>query len=236
VAPDQSQECFARLDEFVSVCAHEGIKNVRLYHKRGTSKAGKSRLADFAEMKRLDPPTTSPPRSKGKNDDCSRFRSDTLRRRQGCESDWPPARYRFCVEHMERAVDRLHIMTALVSASEDLDSRSTLLLRLCVYELAQNTVEHGTFTAAPPMIRLELTFSGERMTVKYGDNADVFLTTSPVFVDLVEERINTNTKRGLGLYMLNKICKDFDYERSNDWNTTSFSLELNRERETATKR
>jgi hypothetical protein len=72
--------------------------------------------------------------------------------------------------------------------------------------------------------------------VDYRDNADAFLTTATKDANLVETRIRSGGKRGLGLYMLNKICIDFDYDRADDWNVTSFTLTMNRERETVTKR
>lgn len=236
VAPDRSEECFARLDSFVSRCADESIYDVRLYHRRGTSRRNISRLEDFAEMKRFQPPAPSPTRSDGGGEQYSRFRSELPRRRSGSKTDRPGVRYQIGVDELERAVERLHTMTALVCASENLDPRSTLLLRLCVYELASNSVEHGTFTTDSPNIRLVLTFSESRVSVSYKDNADVFLTNSASEIDVVAERISTNSKRGLGLYMLNKICVDFEYERTGDWNITSFSLDVSRDCETATTR
>ncbi len=236
VAPDHSEECFVRLDAFVSRCADDGIDDVRLYHHRGTSKRNVSRLADFAAMKRFAPPAPCPPSSIRYGDSGDRFRSESPRRRSGSKADRRGMRYHIDVDDMGRAVERLHIMTALVCASEDLDPRSTLLLRLCVYELASNSAEHGTFSTNSPGIRLGLTFSENRVTVTYRDNADVFLTPSAVDVDLVAERIDTSSKRGLGLYMLNKICGDFEYKRTGDWNITSFSLDMSRDCETATTR
>ncbi|MGD8413817.1 MAG: ATP-binding protein [Candidatus Latescibacterota bacterium] len=232
VVPGHDGVCFASLDAFVTRCAEEGVKDVRLYHSRRTSKANKKRLSDFASMKRLATPASTPSRTTDSIRGCFRFRADFPRRRPGGISGRPPARYRLCVEGLERAMEMLHTMTALVSASEDLDPRSTLLLRLCVYELGQNTVEHGTFTGTSPSIRLGLRFCDDMVSVEYADNADVFLPDSPENVDLVEERINSRAKRGLGLYMLNKICMDFKYERIDDWNTTSFKLDMIRECET----
>jgi anti-sigma regulatory factor (Ser/Thr protein kinase) len=236
VAPDGSEESFSRLDSFVSRCADEGIYDVRVYHRRGTSKRDISRLVDFVEMKRFQPPAQSPTRSDNDSEQYSRFRSELRRPRPGSKTERQGLRYQICADELEHAVERLHTMTALVCASENLDPRSTLLLRLCVYELASNSVEHGTFTTDSPTICLGLTFSDDRVSVKYRDNADVFLTNSASEIDLVAERINTSSKRGLGLYMLNKICVDFEYERTDDWNITSFSLDLSRDRESVTKR
>jgi len=236
VEPDRSEECFARLESFVSRCVDEGIYDVRLYHRRGTSKRNMARLEDFAEMKRFCPPVPSPSRSDGGRRPNNGFRSELPPGLPGVNTDRPAVRYEIGVDEREGAVERLHTMTALVCASESLDARSTLLLRLCIYELATNSIEHGTFTTESPSICLGLTFSENRVAVSYKDNADVFLTSSASEIDLLSERIKTNSKRGLGLYMLNKICVDFEYERSGEWNNTSFSLDMSRECETTTTR
>ena len=132
-------------------------------------------------------------------------------------------------------MNRLHTTTALICAAEELDARTTLQLRLCIYELAANTVEHGTFTGAKPAIYLELNFTSDVVRIDYRDNADIFLMSGTVAIDLVEEKINTKSKRGLGLYILNKIGSDFEYERSEKWNITTCRPDTKYERETATK-
>ena len=236
VAPDCVDACFARLDSFVSRCADEGVYDVHLYYRDGTSKRNIARLEDFAEMKRFQPPAPSPPNSEGVGGQYNRFRSEFPRRRSASKTSRPGLRYQIGVDMLAGAVERLHTMTALVCASENLDPRSTLLLRLCVYELASNSVEHGTFSTEMPIISLGLTFSDDRVSVRYRDNADVFLTTTESDIDLVAERIRSRSKRGLGLYMLNRICGDFEYERTGDWNVTSFSLEISREHEPTTAR
>jgi anti-sigma regulatory factor (Ser/Thr protein kinase) len=235
VAPEESEEFFTRLDAFVSRCAAEDLDDVRLHHRRGTSKRNVTRLEDFCAMKNLRPPTAQLPRISDAGA-CVRFRSEPKRSRKVSNKQGHRIRYRVGIDRIDRAVERLNKAIALIADSEDLNPRSKLLLRLCVYELATNTIEHGTFSNAPPEICLELTFAECEVSVIYRDNADVFLTDSPASINMVEEQISTSSKRGLGLYMLNKLCPDFEYERVNDWNTSSFSLETKKEREFATKR
>ena len=235
VALGCSTDCLVRLESFLSRCADEGIYDIRLYHRRGMSKRDIARLEHFAELKRLQPPRLSPSHSAGRRQN-SRFRSELPPRTPARATDRQDVKYEIDVDGLGGAVETLHTMTALVCAGENLDARSTLLLRLCVYELASNSVEHGTFSTDTPNISLGLAFSRNIVTVTYQDNADVFLTTSASEIDLLSERIKTNSKRGLGLYMLNKICVDFGYERIGKRNKTSFSLDMSRERQTTTTR
>lgn len=239
VAPDESDDCFSRLDAFVNKCASDGINDVRLYFRRGTSKRNLLLLKDFASMKRLRAPATfrDDPAAAGKNGrSVGRFQSEPAYGKARVTPALAPVKYRIAVDALDTAVDRLHATTSLICAAENLDARSTLQLRLCVYELATNTVEHGTFTAGNSAICLGLKFTGKGVHVDYRDNADAFLTSEPVNIDLIQEKINTSSKRGLGLYMLNKICTAFEHERSNEWNITTFRLEFNTEQETVTKR
>jgi hypothetical protein len=55
-------------------------------------------------------------------------------------------------------------------------------------------------------------------------------------VDMVEEQIRSNSKRGLGLYLLNNVCDQWKYIRSGNWNLTTFSLEISRDTTPATER
>jgi anti-sigma regulatory factor (Ser/Thr protein kinase) len=236
VAPDELEDCFTRLDSFVSRCAAEGLPDVRLFHPKGTKKRNILRLKELAGLKQLAPPTGRSPAAAGRGGDCGRFRSELPGGGSGAKETDAWIRYQVGVGDIENAVGRLSSAIALIGDSEELDARSTLQLRLFVYELAMNSVEHGTFETDSPTICLGLSFSRDRASVTYRDNAAAFFTTSQTDVNLVEEKINTNSKRGLGLYMLNKMCDGFRYERTGDWNISSFSLEINREQVSVTKR
>lgn len=235
VAPEESEEFFTRLDTFASRCAAENLRDVRLHYRRGTSRRNVTRLEDFCAMKRLEPPNERRPRV---DDSPVRvgFSSEPVRRRKANGGDGPRTRYRIAVDRIDRAVERINKTIALIGESEDLDPRTALQLRLCVYELTTNAVEHGAFSTIPPMICLDLVFSEDRVSVTYRDNAGAFLTDSPASIDLVEEQINNSSKRGLGLYILGRLCSDFKYKREDDWNVSSFSLEVNRETVSVIKR
>jgi anti-sigma regulatory factor (Ser/Thr protein kinase) len=236
VAPDESEDYFARLNSFVSRCASEGLADVRLYCRKGISKRNTLRLKNFAAIKQLAPLAALPPKTDDKGGYSAFFRSELPRRGSDAKETGPWIRYQIKVDDLAHAAERLNKAIALIGESEELDARSTLQLRLFVYELTMNTVEHGTFESGSPSICLGLLFSQERVSVTYRENAAVFLTSSRTSVNLVEEQINTNSKRGLGLYMLNRMCSDFHYERTGDWNISSFSVEIKREQVSTTKR
>lgn len=238
VAPGNSEECLARLDAFVATCTAEKIAEVRLHYRQRTLKRDVTRLEDFASTRQLPAPTPSPQRTQRSGDggDCPRFRCEIPRRRRRPKESDIKVRYQLRIDSCHDTPDRLHRAVRLIGASVDLDPRSALQLRLCVYELATNTVEHATFTTDTPAICLELAFTNHEVSVLYRDNSTVFLTDNTAEVDLIEEQIHSSSKRGLGLYLLNKLCSDFHYERKGDWNETTFLLGISRERTSITVR
>jgi hypothetical protein len=151
VAPDKSDGCFVQLDAFVSRCHLEGLDDVRLQYRRGTSKRDITRLVDFASMKQLAPPVPLAKKNDGNDDKLACFSSKWS---YGRNTERYRAEYRIKFESCGRTVERLNTAIALIGFSEDLDPRSILQLRLCVYELTTNTVEHGTFSTDTPTICL----------------------------------------------------------------------------------
>jgi anti-sigma regulatory factor (Ser/Thr protein kinase) len=211
----------------------EGLDDVRLQYQRGTSKRDITRLVDFASMKQLAPPIPLAKKSDDSDDQLSCFSSKWPRDRT---TEHYRVEYQIKFEGCDRTVERLNTAIALIGISEDLDPRSTLQLRLCVYELTTNTVEHGTFPSSAPTICLGVLLENERVSVTYRDNAAVFLTTGHIGVDRIQEQIDSHSKRGLGLYLLNKLCPDFDYEWTGEWNISTFSFKISREHVTAIRR
>jgi len=233
VAPDKSDGCFVQLDAFASRCHLEGLDDVRLLYRRGTSKRDIIRLVDFASMKQLVPPVPLAKKNDGNNNELSCFSSKWSHSRNAKHYR---VEYQIKFEGCDRTVERLNTAIALIGISEHLDPRSTLQLRLCVYELTTNTVDHGTFPTGAPTICLVVLVENERVSVTYRDNAVVFLTMGHIDVNPIQEQINSHSKRGLGLYMLNKLCPDFDYEWTGEWNVSTFSFKISREHVTAIRR
>lgn len=138
VSPDDADDCFVRLDAFVTRCAAEGFPDVQLHYRKGTSRRNVNRLRDFAAMKRLAPPSgrSSVPGG-GATHPFPRLPS------QLADATGDGHRYQLRIRGTEHAVDYADSAVALIGTSLDLDPKSMLQLRLCVYELATNTVEHG---------------------------------------------------------------------------------------------
>ncbi len=113
----------------------------------------------------------------------------------------------------------------LVGRSLTLADRALSHLRLIVYELAVNSVEHAVFATGNPMIEVHLLSAGEDgVYVTYKDNALEFRTTDRGPVDM-EEKMERREKRGLGLLLLRKMARNLHFERQQQWNTTRFSVD-----------
>jgi anti-sigma regulatory factor (Ser/Thr protein kinase) len=132
----------------------------------------------------------------------------------------PTVKYHITLNDITTAVNDVSRSITLISRSVELRPRNQLQLRLSLYELAANTVDHGTFEARRPTIRIALYLTDAYATVEYQDNANAFVPGGASEGNLVEKHIDSQSKRGLGLYMLNKICDDISYERAGGWNTT----------------
>jgi len=55
------------------------------------------------------------------------------------------------------------------------------------------------------------------------DNGEPFLTVKDTTVD-ISHNIDNRLKRGLGLYLVNRLSDSFSYQRYNDWNVSRFSV------------
>ncbi|UCH85521.1 MAG: anti-sigma factor antagonist, partial [Candidatus Latescibacterota bacterium] len=104
-----------------------------------------------------------------------------------------------------------------------LDDESLSYLRLGTYELGTNSVEHGDFSQGDAEARLIVVVSTDHLQVTYWDNAREFCTITREHIDIADN-IRTGRKRGLGLYLLQKITKDLQYERDDGWNRTTFKI------------
>ena len=121
-------------------------------------------------------------------------------------------------------LDRLTTAVLLLGASIPLDEESQSYLRLCVYELAANSLEHGDFDGRCPVVTVSLSFTDTHIEVAYSDNSETFSTATKKSVD-VGEIIKQRGKRGLGLFLLQNITEDLDYRRVGDENSTRFKIE-----------
>jgi anti-sigma B factor antagonist len=96
-----------------------------------------------------------------------------------------------------------------------------------MYELAVNSIEHGTFLDAVPQIDVHLRVTSDSIRVSYKDNAILFRTSNRDDVS-IEKQIKARRKRGLGLSMIQRISTDLKFERKGKWNCTTLTLDRNR--------
>jgi anti-sigma B factor antagonist len=127
--------------------------------------------------------------------------------------------YEFFCADMAAALENLTVAVLLAGYSIPLDENSLSRLRLCLYELGANTVEHGVFYGAGPEIRVSLVIGEDCIVAKFCDNAACFSTLRGKRVD-VAEKISHRSKRGLGLFLLNRMTDGLSYERDASWNRT----------------
>ena len=118
--------------------------------------------------------------------------------------------------------------------SASLTQRILTRLRLSVYELAANSVEHAMFASVTPKIEIRLTVTEQSITVDYRDNGSPF---EPRVHDKssFEEKVQRGSRRGLGLHFLQRLAFNMSFERKGVWNCTSFTLER-RSRKRANKK
>lgn len=224
VAPENAEESFAEMDAFVSKCRARGFGDVQLSYKLEAPKAVVRRLKDYCSANHLKTPEyiwSVPNPHKDILDLWS------------CQEPHTPAgitdiEYQMSVNDLATATTDLDTAIMLIGESLDVDPRGHFRLRLCAYELATNTIEHGNFKTNSPTICIRFVFSRNQVEGFYADNASVFVNKSTANVNLVEEQIKSRSKRGLGLYMMSGICNDWHYERVGAWNVTKFSLDIQR--------
>lgn len=134
--------------------------------------------------------------------------------------------YEFRCRSLCSVLDDLTVATMLVGNSIPLDEESLLRMRLSLYELGANSVERGRFDHRPPETKFRIAVAVDHLDITYLDNADEFCTVTPHKAD-IGRSIDEGRKRGLGLFVLQRITTDLSYERDGIWNSTRFKIERN---------
>jgi len=131
--------------------------------------------------------------------------------------------YNLRIRDMATAFDRATTAAILIGCAADIDPSTRGHLRLAMYELAVNSVEHGEFDEAAPELRIAVRVTAQNVWLHYMDNGALFVTGKHVHMD-VAAKIAQNDKRGLGLYILNKLADAIDYKRMQEWNVTTLNF------------
>ncbi|MDH3198484.1 MAG: anti-sigma factor antagonist [Candidatus Krumholzibacteria bacterium] len=143
--------------------------------------------------------------------------------------------YSLRLDNLATALDRTTTAAILIGCASDLDQTTRSHLRLAMYELAVNSVEHGEFQNDAPEIRIAVRVSRARAWLYYMDNGALFVTGKHMHMDIAD-KIAQRDKRGLGLYILNKLANTIEYKRLQDWNVTTLVFEAKEERTTQSYR
>jgi anti-sigma B factor antagonist len=123
----------------------------------------------------------------------------------------------------EPLLQNLKDFALLVGLSISLERRLISRLRLGIYELAVNSIEHGTFLSSHPQLEICIGITPNLVEVMFKDNATSFPTANRAEVS-IEEHINAGRKRGLGLSLVGKLSTSLRFERILNWNCTTFTL------------
>jgi anti-sigma B factor antagonist len=140
------------------------------------------------------------------------------RRRSGAKNE-----YQLAFTNLTTVLDDLTAAILICGIAMTLDQRTLSHLRLCLYELAANTVEHASFRGATREIRVEIAAERNKIEVDYRDNAAEFSTIHEGRID-IGDRIRGKSKRGLGLFLLGRMTMGLKYERESGWNRTRFAI------------
>jgi anti-anti-sigma factor len=92
-------------------------------------------------------------------------------------------------------------------------------IRLSVYELLMNVVEHGIESSEHEWIQVELTREGDMLVVSVIDQGVAFDPTGGSDFDL-QEYLDARKTRGLGLIMTRRIAEQLTHRRVSGYNKT----------------
>lgn len=131
--------------------------------------------------------------------------------------------YYFRTSNLHTASDEIQAIISIISETINLDDKSFYRLNLCVYELIANTIDHGVFSSAPPMISLNVKFTDDLLFVCYKDNSKEYILRALDKFD-IKEKIIAKSTRGYGLFIMNCLTKDLSCRRVKNVNQTTFKI------------
>lgn len=214
-----------RLVDFLAYCGDMGLSKVVIHHPADADPSAFARLGGLRKGHGAPLVSVEPCAPGGETrpaGSCGFVR--TGRHRGPGES----VEYEFVCGDMSRVLDDLAAAVLLAGHAAPLDEDSLSRLRLCLYELGANTVEHGNFDGATPEIRVSIVMGEDCIIAKFSDNAAGFSTLRRHNID-VAEKISRRSKRGLGLFLLNQMTDGLSYERDSSWNRTRLIIRRDKE-------
>lgn len=214
------------LDEFLEQCRSRGLRRIAVAftERERDERAQLTRL--LARHNGVEERRRVAPKPRGATAwSCTTTASD-----EGARIE-----YSLRIDDIGSALDRTTTAAILIGCAADLDQTTSAHLRLAMYELAINSVEHGEYSNGAPEIRIAVRVSRARTWLYYMDNGALFVTGKHMHMDITD-KIAHRDKRGLGLYILNKLAHSIEYKRLQDWNVTTLNFETKKDQTTPSYR
>ncbi len=211
-----------RLTRYIKICQDIGINNIDILYSETLSKRSQEAIKTISKQTgSKDVSEASKSGNKLKMSKSTRFEYRNVAAGESDRSN----NIEYCLSFLDlsAALAEINLAVTLIGRALELDDSTLSRLQLCIYELAINTVEHGTFQTDQPSIVLSITANDAYVTVRYRDNADVFLTKTELHVN-ISDKIKERETRGLGLFIMNQLSVDTEYKRLGSWNVTSFKV------------
>ena len=219
-----SVERYERLREYLSYCCGLGFSKSNIFRPQSMS------AGDLALLKRLEKEndvsiitseSTEELQQESLANRSVQFRHYKTRVHGTGHSD--RIEYGIHFFDLHNVLDYLTSFVLLIGGSIPLEDRVLSRLRLCIYELAANSVDHAEFIRPLTRIEVRLLMCDKLIEVTYKDNATVFQATNRQKVDIAQI-IETKRRRGLGLFVLEKLASDLSCKRDGKWNCTTFTI------------
>jgi anti-sigma B factor antagonist len=227
LAPSFSLKSYATLADYVLYCKQIGFSQLDLYYPKVLSLPSFKMLQELekqfniklrpATMLEDDPPSQPSTDFEFQHEMCPR---NTLGGQ--CHI------YHALFKNHEKILDYIAKFVLAVGNACLLDERILSHLRLCLYELGANTVEHAKFPGPDQFIDIEMVIGDKWIELGYKDNAEPFNTVDKGSFD-IHEKIQSGSKRGLGLYLLKRLAQKISYARDAECNITSLKLLRNKD-------
>jgi anti-sigma B factor antagonist len=222
LAPSFSLRSYATLADYVLYCKKLGFSDLSLYYPKFLSLPSFKMLQELErqfEVKLL-------PAGLPENETGTRNSNDYQFRHEMCHRNILGGQchiYQVVFRNFRAVLDRITQFVLTVGNACLLDERIISHLRLCLYELSVNTVEHAEFRGPSRFIDIEMVINDNWIELNYSDNAEPFHTLDRGSFD-IDKRIQSGAKRGLGLYVLRMLAQKISYAHNGELNVTSLKL------------
>jgi anti-sigma B factor antagonist len=122
-------------------------------------------------------------------------------------------KYTILLNPDEESVNLSAVCSYLIASILGFGNADAFEVRMSVYELLMNIIEHGTGMEDALWIRIEIEKAGERIHLSITDRGGYFDPTEKVGDFDLGRYISSGKRRGLGLIMVKKLAERMKYSR-----------------------